>query len=52
MVLQAQVDLTGSRFQLIKYAVAYEIGRARIKQITGSGPYELTERSQAGGEKK
>jgi outer membrane protein len=35
-VLQAQVDLTGSRFQLIRYAVAYEIGQARIKQIVGS----------------
>ena len=39
-VLQAQVDLTGSRFQLIRFAVAYEIGQARIKQITGAGPYE------------
>jgi outer membrane protein len=39
-VLQAQVDLTGSRFQLIRYAVAYEIGQARIKQITGAGPFE------------
>ena len=36
-VLQAQVDLTGSRFNFIRYAVAYEIGKARIKQITGSG---------------
>ena len=35
-VLQAQVDLTGSRFQLIRFAVAYEIGQARIKQIIGS----------------
>jgi len=51
-VLQAQVDLTGSRFQLIKYAVAYEIGRARIKQITGSGPYELTQQNNVGGQKK
>lgn len=39
-VLQAQVDLTSSRFQLIRYAVAYEIGQARIKQITGTGPFE------------
>ncbi len=39
-VLQAQVDLTSSRFQLIRYAVTYEIGQARIKQITGTGPYE------------
>ena len=36
-VLQAQVDLTGSRFNYIKYAVAYEIGRARIRQVIGSG---------------
>ena len=35
-VLQAQVDLTSSRFNLIRYAVAYEIGRARLKQIAGS----------------
>jgi outer membrane protein TolC len=35
-VLQAQVDLTGSRFQLIRFAVVYEIGQARIKQIIGS----------------
>ena len=39
-VLQAQVDLTGSRFQLIRYAVAYEIGKARIQQIKGAGPIE------------
>jgi outer membrane protein TolC len=36
-VLQAQVELTGSRFNFIRYAVAYEIGKARIKQILGSG---------------
>jgi outer membrane protein len=36
-VLQAQVDLTSSRFNYIKYAVAYEVGRARIRQIVGSG---------------
>jgi outer membrane protein TolC len=39
-VLQAQVDLTSSRFQLIRYAVAYEIGKARIQQIKGAGPFE------------
>jgi outer membrane protein len=50
-VLQAQVDLTGSRFQLIRYAVAYEIGQARIKQITGAGPYEPAQ-SATGGQKK
>jgi outer membrane protein TolC len=39
-VLQAQVDLTSSRFNLIRYAVAYEIGKARVQQITGTGPWE------------
>jgi outer membrane protein len=39
-VLQAQVDLTGSRFNLIRYAVAYEIGKARVQQISGTGPWE------------
>jgi outer membrane protein len=47
-VLQAEVNLTGSRFQLIKYAVAYEIGQARIKQITGTGPFKAGWQSQAG----
>jgi outer membrane protein TolC len=49
-VLQAQVDLTGSRFNLIRYAVAYEIGKARIKQIAGSSPLEP--QSSHGGSKK
>jgi len=39
-VLQAQVDLTRSRFDSIRYAVAYQISRARIRQIVGSGPSE------------
>jgi len=47
-VLQAQVDLTGSRFNLIRYAVAYEIGKARIKQITGSGPFESQQQRNNG----
>ncbi|MHB9074557.1 MAG: TolC family protein [Desulfobaccales bacterium] len=47
-VLQAQVDLTGSRFQLIRYAVAYEIGKARIQQIKGAGPFEPERQSHAG----
>ena len=34
-VLQTQVDLTGSRFNSIRYAVAYEIARAHIRQIIG-----------------
>jgi outer membrane protein len=48
-VLQAQVDLTGSRFQLIKYAVAYEIGKARIQQIKGAGPFAPGRQNHAGG---
>jgi outer membrane protein len=51
-VLQAQVDLTGSRFQLIRFAVAYEIGQARIKQITGAGPYEPVQQRATGGQAK
>ncbi len=49
-VLQAQVDLTTSRFNLIRYAVAYEIGKARIQQISGTGPWE-TGRLDNGGPK-
>ena len=51
-VLQAQVDLTGSRFNFIRYAVAYEIGKARVKQITGSGPYEPGRQSTNGGQRQ
>jgi outer membrane protein len=47
-VLQAQVDLTSSCFNLIRYAVAYEIGKARVQQISGTGPWE-TGRSNNGG---
>ncbi|MFA4902308.1 MAG: TolC family protein [Desulfobaccales bacterium] len=47
-VLQAQVDLTGSRFQLIRYAVAYEIGKARVEQIKGAGPFEPERQNHAG----
>ncbi|MEW6657327.1 MAG: TolC family protein [Thermodesulfobacteriota bacterium] len=50
-VLQAQVDLTGSRFQLIRFAVAYEIGKARIKQIIGSGQLR-SQQSENGGRTK
>jgi outer membrane protein len=51
-VLQSQVDLTGSRFNSIKYAVAYEIARARIKQIIGSGLSESYQQSNIGGQNK
>jgi outer membrane protein len=51
-VLQVQVDLTSSRFTYIKYAVAYEIGRARLKQIAGSNPGESLPESGRGGRKQ
>jgi outer membrane protein len=51
-VLQAQVDLTSSRFNLIRYAVAYEIGQARIKQITGAGPFEAVQQNASGRQQK
>jgi outer membrane protein len=51
-VLQAQVDLTGSRFNSIRYAVAYEIARARINQIISSGLSESYQQSDIGGQKK
>jgi outer membrane protein len=47
-VLQAQVDLTSSHFNLIRYAVAYEIGQARVQQITGAGPFEPGRQNHAG----
>jgi outer membrane protein len=50
-VLQAQVDLTSSRFTYIRYAVAYEIGKARIKQITGSEPSAFNQPDRGGGQK-
>ena len=51
-VLQTQVDLTGSRFNSIKYAVAYEIAQARIKQIIGFGLSESYQQSNIGGQKE
>jgi outer membrane protein TolC len=39
-VLTAQVELTRARLSLIRYQVAYEIGRARVKQVTGGGATE------------
>ena len=49
-VLQGQVDLTGSRFQLIRYAVAYEIGKARIKQIIGADQLGSQQKKNGGQE--
>jgi len=51
-VLQAEVDLTGSRFNSIKYAIAYGIARVRIKQIIGPGISESYQQSNIGGQKK
>ncbi len=47
-VLQAEVDLTSSRFNLIKYEVAYEIAQARIRQIVGSSIFEPLMQSEDG----
>ncbi len=51
-VLQAQVDLTGSRFNSIKYAVNYEIARARVRQILGSQDVGSSQLNNKGGQKK
>ena len=47
-VLQAQVDLTNSRFNLIRYAVALRIGKARVQQISGTGPWASDRLSNGG----
>ena len=47
-VLQAQVDLTSSRFNLIRYAVAYEIGKARVQQISGTAPWSSGRENNGG----
>ncbi len=51
-VLQAEVDLTGSRFNLIKYAVTYEIAQARIRQIVGSPFFGASGQSEKMGGKE
>ena len=51
-VLQAQVDLTASRFGLIRYGVNYEIARARVLQILGSQNFEFSRQNNKGGLKK
>lgn len=50
-VLQTQVELTDSRFNFIRYAVAYEIAKARIEQITGPGPANSHRQNDSGGQK-
>jgi outer membrane protein TolC len=39
-VLTAEVELTRARLSLIRYQVAYGIGRAKVKQIIGGGVAE------------
>jgi outer membrane protein len=51
-VLLAQVELTSSRFTFIKYAVAYEIARARTKQLVGSGVSKPDQQTDIGGQEK
>jgi outer membrane protein TolC len=51
-VLQAQVDLTSSRFAYIRYAVAYEIGKSRIQQVVGAEPSESKQPSKNRGQKQ
>ena len=51
-VLQAQVDLTASRFDFIRYAVNYEIARARAEQITGSKQRLTVGEQENGGQEK
>jgi HAE1 family hydrophobic/amphiphilic exporter-1 len=51
-VLQAQVDLTASRFDFIRYAVNYEIARARVEQIAGSKQRLTVRERENGGQEK
>ena len=51
-VLQAQVDLTGSRFALIRHEVNFEIAQARIRQVLGSQDVESSQQNDQGGRKK
>ncbi len=51
-VLQAQVDLTASRFDFIRYAVYYEIARARVEQIAGSKQRFTAGEQENGGREK
>jgi outer membrane protein len=51
-VVQAQVDLTASRFTLIRYELNLEISQARIRQILGSQDLESSRKNDQGGWKK
>ncbi len=47
-VLQAQVDLTSSRFSLIRYEVNHETAKARVRQILGSQDFEFSQNDKGG----
>jgi outer membrane protein len=51
-VLTAEIELTRARLNLIRYQVAYEIGRAKVQQIIGGTGQEAKEPSQPKGEGK
>ncbi|MFZ5450671.1 MAG: TolC family protein [Thermodesulfobacteriota bacterium] len=51
-VLTAEVELTRARLSLIHYQAAYEIGRAKVKQIIGGGATENEGKKPRQGEEK
>jgi outer membrane protein len=50
--LQAEVDLTASRFDLVRYATAFEIAKARVRQIVAAPVVEQFGKSDSGGRNK
>jgi outer membrane protein len=51
-VLQAEVDLTISRFNFVRYKTAFEIAKARVRQIVASPVFEQSRKSENGGRAK
>jgi len=51
-VLTAEIELTRARLNLIRYQVAYEIGRAKVQQIIGGTGPEAKKPSRPEGEGK
>jgi len=51
-VLQTQVDLTFSRFYLVRNKVNHEVARARIRQILGAQDFQSSLQNDKGGQKK
>ncbi len=49
-VLRAEVDLTASRFNLVRYAAAFEIAKARVRQIVGAPIVEQSGPADNGGQ--